>query len=222
MWWFLLVPWLALPQWAAMARKWAWKWTEDPSTPSFRKTLLAGFLVVVFLLWFSPVRWLVTHRPRKLDQSASKGTPWQLAMQLQAPPESQFPFLPKLAQELAQHFPNGRFTGTIFASETLGDYLLWALPNEMPVAMYAHPHLFPRQHWDDFLKAKFGEPGAREFLERHRANLVVVEAELCRQLAADLRNDPGWTIILDETGDRAKRNPRDRLFIALRNVPAGR
>jgi hypothetical protein len=220
-WWLLLSPWLAMPLWAALGRKRNWKWTLDPSTPSFRKTLLAGFVVIILLLWFAPVRWLLTLKPRSLEQSVSRGTPWKLAAQLQASPDAPDPELPKLAQELARRFPEGRFAGSIFASETLGDYLVWALPAEkMPVLMYAHPHLFPPAHWRAFLNTKFGRTGWRQFLDDNQVNLVVVEAELSKDLVTALRADQGWTVILDETGDRAKRNPRDRHFIALRVAPA--
>jgi hypothetical protein len=218
-WWLPLVPWLALPLWAAVADRRDWRWTTDPSIPSFRKTLLAGLLIVVALLWFTPVRWLIARHPRSLDLSVSQGTPWRLAAQLQAPGGSQAAWLPELGKALRDHYPEGRYQGRVFATETLGDYLFWALPPQTPVLIYTHLHLFPAAHWAECVTVKTAGPGWWEVLDRHGVNLVVFEPELFPDLARALRRDPTWKVVRDETGDRSKRAPRDRMLIALRKQP---
>jgi hypothetical protein len=217
-WWLMLVPWLMVPLWAAASERLPANWRALRSVPSFRKTLLAALLVVVVLPWSPPVRWLIAGRPRPLDQSVSRGTPWKLAAELTASPGAG-EWLPALHRELQEHYPGGRYTGRIFASETQGDYLVWALPAEFPVLAYTHVHLFPPEHWQACMTVKSAEPGWWEVLDRYRVNLVIVEPDLHPDLAGRLRLDPGWVIVQDEGGDRAKPDPRTRLLIALRKRP---
>lgn len=218
-WWVTLVPWLALPLWSATGSLLRWPWLHWQSVPSFRKTLLAGMLVLLVVLWSIPAGWLLSGRPHPLEKSIGTGTPWQLAAQLQAPADAPVPWLPSLAWELRQHYPDGRFRGGLFASESLGDYLLWALPPEMPVAVYTHVHLFTPEYWNDCLKVRSGLSGWNDILDKQRVNLIVVESEMHPQLRVAIRRDPAWKIILDEKGDPAKRDERCRLLIALRTEP---
>jgi len=159
---------------------------------------------------------LLKGRPRPLDKALTPGTPWRLAAQLDAPPDSAAPPLPDLARALAAHY-GGRFRGAIFASETQGDYLLWALPAEYPVLLYSHVHLFAPAYWQECMTVKRGGPGWRAALDRRGVNLVVVEADLHPSLCGELRRDPDWLVVLDQAGGRG--NPANRLFAALRKAP---
>jgi hypothetical protein len=219
LWWEMLVPWLVLPLWAAIGARSSWRWLRFQSVPSFRKTLLAALVVGLALLWSAPAQWLIRGHPQPLDLCVSRGTPWKVAAELVAPAEDQPQWLPDLGQELRQRYPAGRFTGRVFASETQGDYLSWALSPDFPVLVFTHAQLFPPRHWQDCLTVKSGSPGWWEVLDRDRVNLVVVEAETHARLTALLRKDPGWQVVVDEAGDRAKRDPRTRLFVALRKKP---
>jgi hypothetical protein len=218
-WWLMLVPWLILPHWAVIRGRLSWSWLEHESVPSFRKTLLAGMLMVVALCWSTPGQWLISGGPWPLQGAVSEGTPWRLAAQLTRPQDARAGWLPALGQWLKAHYLQGRYAGTIFASETQGDYLLWALPARMPLFVYAHVHLFTPEHWEECATVKRGEPGWRAVLDRHRINLVVVEPELHPSLRVALWRDPAWQVVLDETGSSAKWNKRGRLLVALRKTP---
>jgi hypothetical protein len=217
-WWIVLVPWIVLPEWAEVGRRIRWPWLHYRSEANGAKTLLAAGLLILAFVLTPAVKWLRGGQPRALDYSLSPGTPWRLAAQLTAGPDAP-PYYPELADALKRSYPQGRFHGRIFASETQGDYLLWALPPDYPVLIYTHLHLFPPQHWQDCLTVLLAEPGWREILDRNGVNLIVVEAEGHPQLAEALRGDADWRIVVDETGLYQKRDPRTRLLIAVRKTP---
>jgi hypothetical protein len=219
-WWLTLLPWLVLPLWAAAAERLPRSWKGVRSVPSFRKTVVAALLVVLVVPLSPPVRWLISGRPRPLEQSLSPGTPWRLAAEVAAFSE-QGEGLPVLREELRRRYPGGRYAGSVFASETQGDYLVWALPGEFPVLTYTHAHLFPPEHWQACRTVEDAGPGWWDVLDRYRVNLVVVEPDLHPDLARRLREDPRWLVVLDEAGERARPDPRTRLLIALRKQPSG-
>jgi hypothetical protein len=216
-WWFMLVPWLMLPHWRACRER--VPAGAAPTVPSFRKTVVAGLLFAVLLAWSSPLQWLYSGEPAPRDRALFNGTPWQLAEQLRDPTAAPPHAVPGLAEALARSYPNGRFTGGVFASETEGDYLLWALVPETPVFMYTHVHLMTPEAWRLCQLVKFGTPAWREVLDAARMNLVVVEAEMYPRLGELLHEDPAWQVLLDETGDPSKPDSRARLLVALRREP---
>jgi hypothetical protein len=238
-WWLLLVPWLVMPLWAAAGQRRAWWWLHLASVPSFRKTLMAAVLLIVAFLFSMPVQWLRAGGPPPLGLAVSAGTPWQVAAQLKDPNEE---WLPTLKQAL-QQYHRSRFTGYVFASATQGDYLTWALGSDMPVMACSQVHLFAPDYWQEMQTVLQGASGWWEILDRYGANLVVVEAEMYPHLARLLRRDAildraaaggegvfpqlaqflrqqaVWHMVLDETGNPGKRDPRTRLLIALRKQP---
>ncbi len=217
-WWLTLVPWLAAPLWATVAQRLPWSWPAS-DTPSFRKTIVAGLVVVVLLLWSSPVQSFINGAPAPLERSVSKGTPWQLAEQLNRPGDANAVYLPELADALAAYGPDHCYHGRIFASETLGDYLLWSLPDDMPVYIYTHVHLFSEDHWQKCLIVKLAVAGWENVLAENGINLIVVEAETHPHLRDAVRKDTDWKVVLDETGNTNKADMRMRLFVAVRKKP---
>jgi len=218
-WWFMVAPWVVLPHWAAIAQRFRF-WPEHwSSIPSFRNTLLVAGIAVMALTWLPPIHWLMGGEPTELKRSLSTGTPWRLAAALTSPgssdPESLLP------PAVLQSYPEGRFVGRIFASESLADYLLWTLPPEQSLLVYSHVHLFPPAHWWDCLLIKFGTVPGKTALDRKGVNLILVEAELHPYLRAWLVQSPDWTVCLDETGLTSKRDHRCRLLLAVRNKPIG-
>jgi hypothetical protein len=217
-WWMPLVPWLALPSWVALRDRLSWDWLRFESVLSLRKTIMVGLVVFMVLLFTPPVRWLVAGRPAPMAAAVTPATPWLLAEQLlSSPPEKDAP-VPRLASEL-RHYPDGRFRGAIFASETQGDYLLWALPPEYPVVVYTHVHLFSERHWKEVVEVKNAGPRWRALLDGWKANLVVVEAETHPHLANALQNDREWIIVLDETRAEKPKPVGSKSLIALRKEP---
>lgn len=227
-WWVMLAPALLVQLWSATGAALApsalaaggrqvagrWPWLHWQSVPSFRKTLLAALLLVLAALYSGPGSWALAGRPRPLGQAVGPQTPWRLSAQIQAPPGAKA-IWPELAQALAENYPGGRFQGRIFASEVLGDYLLWSLPRENAVLVYSHVHVFPASHWEEYTRVLYGNPGWWEVLDRHRVNLVIVESDVRKALADELRKDPDWLVV----PDAANKGNEVRPLVALRRRP---
>jgi hypothetical protein len=217
-WWLMVAPWLMVRYWpACLERLGSLRILQ--SVPSFRKTLVAGMLVALVLLWSIPAQWLIAGQPPAIERSLSGGTPWRLTYQLTHPDSTDPRGMPQLRKLLAAHYPGGRFTGGVFASETLGDLPIWDLAPQVPVFIYTHVHLFPAEHWQRCLAVRSGSTAGREVLDRYHVNLVVVEPDLNPRLCAWLRADLGWQVLADDSQQPAGRDTRQRLFIALRLRP---
>jgi hypothetical protein len=212
-WWVLLVPWILAPHWAIILQGAPWL-VQDRSVPSLRKTIVAVLLAGALLAWSAPANWLLEGSPRPLDRAVAEGTPWRVAEELR---KAEGKYLPELAAWLREHYPSGKITDRIFTSETQGDYLLWALAPETRLFMYTHVHLFPPEVWQDCQKVKFGHPDWDKILKDHDVKVLLVEAELHPRLRQQLLAAPDrWRILLDETGNPRKSDPRSRLLIAVR------
>jgi hypothetical protein len=217
-WWLMLVPWLALPLLTTALERLPHYWRPEPAVPSFRKTVVAGLIAVVLVLWSAPGQWLVSGKPAPLAQVVSQGTPLELAHNLQDPEHPEGDWRMAFYKTL-EGYPRHEYRGVIFASETQGDFLAWSLPhNTMPVFIDTHVHLFPAEQWQRAVLVKWALPGWREVLDNWVVNLVVVEADSHPHLCEALRHDDEWKVLLDETNG-GKRDPRCRLFVALRKTP---
>ncbi len=218
-WWLMVAPWLIVQYWPAHKPGWFARWTQFESVPSFRKTLLAGALIVLAGVWSIPGQWLAAGHPGNLDRTLSAGTPLHLTTLLLEPGREPAPELAKLEKALREKYPHQQFSGRIFVSETLGDFFLWELAPDAPILVYSHVHLFTPEHWREVMAVRFGQPSWRMILDRHGVNLVVVEPERNPRLCSLLRQDKDWLVVLDETGLARKPDPRNQHFIALRVSP---
>jgi len=217
-WWLMLAPWIVVRYWPACLERWRARLSYQ-SVPSFKKTLAAAMLVVLGGLWSNPGQWILAGQPAALQRALSGGTPWQLTYQLAQGNAADERGMPALQKLLSATYPHGRFTGCVFASETLGDVVLWDLAPEVPVFIYTHVHLFPPEHWQRCLAVRQGSAAGRRILDQYHVNLVVVEPDFNSRLCALLRKDTGWKVLVDEGDHPVKRDPRQRLFIALRSGP---
>lgn len=211
-WWLPLVPWIIAPHWAAAAEKWGLAFR--PGTPNFVKTMAAAALAFIAVGLSPAVTWPRTGGPRPVEQALHMGTPFDIAAALTGAK----PADPARAGELpavVRDWYGGKFTGRVFSSEAAGEYLLWALPPDAPVLMYNHAQLFPPLHWSECLAVKAGRPGWWEILDRHQVNLVVVETDGHAALRDEIKDHPGWRVVVDET-DVPNRPPLGRLFVAVR------
>lgn len=216
--WFLTVaPWLVLPAMGEAVRRWSPTWWH--SVPSFRKTMLVGMCAGLAVMWSIPAQAIMGQRNADLRRSLSDGTPWPQALAIT---DSDAIAGSKLVEAITAHYPDGRFSGGIFANETLGDFFLWRLTAPVPIYMYSHVHLFSPEQWGRYVAIRDARGGWEPLLDRAAINLVVLYAEQKLPLQNQLRRSPGWLVVTDETGDRSKPDPRNRLFVALRKVPAGR
>jgi hypothetical protein len=219
-WWLLAAPWIMAPHWAAIAARAGLPRGIDFDRRSGWWTALAALLATGLAAFSTPVQWVVRGRPEPLDRAVSQGTPWRLAATLREPSGPPSERLEALEWALRDHYLDGRFVGSILPGPEAGDFLVWALGNEVPVLAYLHPHVFTRSYWDRYGLVLGGVGTWRDFLDAHRVNLVVVAAE-GGGLAAAIREDPAWLVVLDEAGSRARRRPTDRLLAALRTHPLG-
>lgn len=211
-WWCPLVPWVIAPHWVAAAPRLGVE--LPPNTPSFKKTMFAVVVAAVAAFVSSPTRhWLKAGGPRPVEQALHPATPYDVAAALKGEPPAEPDRVAALADAVRREH-GGRFTGRVFASETQGEYLLWALPPEAPVMMFNHAQLFPADYWAECLGVKEAAPGWWEVLDRRRAAAVVVEAGLYPVLCDGVRRHPGWRVVVDEADRPAG------LFVAVRK-PAG-
>ena len=155
--------------------------------------------------WSTLGNMLLQKEMTPLDRSLHPGTPQLIDQASRGKPTGVSPELIAALQR-----PNS----TIFCSETLGDYCLFA--NTKPVIVYTHVQAFPEQHWRDCMAVKQGEPNWEKLLNQWNTTVVCVEADLHPQLCDLLRRSPNWAIVLDEASSSRKPNPKSRLFIAAR------
>jgi len=219
LWWWTLAVWLLARLGPGLGDRFATMPSLPEGEPSRCKAWAAAAALGVCALFFPPVRSAVFGTPATVGDVVSPGTPWRLALELTARPADEGRWLPELRSLQRAHYPDGRFQGVIFASETQGDFLIWALPADAPVLMFTHAHVFTKKHWDECLDAKYADGEWSAFLTRHRCNLIVVEVKSHEKLAAAVRADAAWLIVRDEQPVEVKRGVWVGQFIALRKDP---
>lgn len=213
-WLFSMVPWLAMPYFGnAWLRFRPSNWVAKLS---FRKTLIAGMAAIVALMWSLPAQRLFGTQKTDVTRSLSDGTPWAQAFAIAQPvavPDN------PLSKAIASTFPDGRFLGTIYTGDTLGDFFVWRLASPAPVYMYSHVHLFSEDQWHRFTTIRDGKTGWRQELDRAGVNVVIARPAVEPGICQRLRGDSAWSVITDETNMATKRDPRHRLLVAVRKQP---
>jgi len=214
MWFIAVAPWIALPSFGRAVARHRPNWWRG--VPSFRKTLVAAAFLLVALMWSIPIQSMIDRKPPELSRIVSDGTALEYAYAVHDPrlvPES------VLSKVLKQHYPEGRFTGTIYSDETLGDFFVWKLTPPVPIFIYSHVHLFTLNHWQRYVTIRDAKSGWREELDRANVNLIAVVPRDKPLLCKQLRQDSGWKVIIDESSYSTKIDPRCRHFVALRVSP---
>ena len=207
-WWWTIAVWLLARLGPGLADRFP-TLPKIPDGPPNRLNAWIALLAIFGALVVFPPFVKIESR-----QVVSEGTPWRLGLELTAKPEDEGRWLPPLRQTVREHYPAGRFQGSIFASETQGDFLVWKLPRNVPVLMYTHAHVFSVEHWKACLNVRRGDSGWREFLAENRVNLIAVEIQEHEALCEQLRQDPDWQIIQD-----APKAESMSVLIALRKKP---
>jgi hypothetical protein len=213
-WWAPMVPWIIGPHWVVAATRWNLRATDN--VPSFRKTALAALLVVVTISVSPALSWAKMRRPHSVAEALHPGTPYDVAAVLKGQQPANSERVAELAKVIQTEL-NGQLTGRVFASETQGEYLLWALPAESPVMLFNHIQLFTPAYWTECQKLKFAQPGWSEVLEQFQPTVIVVEVDRHPRLCAELRQRPDWIVAVDETTKPATDN-FTRLFVAVRKT----
>ncbi|WP_020468306.1 hypothetical protein [Zavarzinella formosa] len=199
LWWWIIAMWL-------LARLGPGLGERFPTIPSLpegepkRWKFFVGAAITAYCLGSLVLeRYVPVAPPMERNTVLSKATPWRLAWELLDSKESSHGgWIPELRTEINRQFPDGKFKGVIFSSETQGDFLVWALPPEMPVTLFTHAHVFSKQHWDVCLNVKAGEPDALEILKRFDARLLIVETDTHGKLCQIIRDSEDWIVVVDE------------------------
>jgi hypothetical protein len=210
-WWYPLVPWIVLPHWLAIAEARGWTWPRRWDFPQRYRKRAALVLVLVLVVLLTPVSWLWQWRPRSLATTLDEDIPWRVALQLRARDDTAEPWFPALAARLKGSYPEGRFTGLVFTTETTGDFLLWALFDEWQVFMYSQVQFFGARQWGDYQEIRHAKPEWWEVLDRRGVNLIVIERAEAPEFAAVLGRDPAWEILQGAEGGP--------LLVAVRTTP---
>ena len=211
-WWSPLALWIVAPLWTAWAKERPAGWKS--SLPSFRKTALAGLIVIVAFIASPASYWVKAGRPRSFASALYPATPYGVARVLRGEEAGDSGRAQVLSQALKEAGISS-LSGPIFCSERLGEYLLWALPADMPVMMYNHAQLFTAEHWSRCLIIKDGGEGWEAILQEYEAAWIVVETHYHPQLCSLIRQHPHWKVVLDEK-DVRELPPDARLFVAVR------
>jgi hypothetical protein len=213
-WWAPLVFWIVAPLWTEWAKKQPWSWPSG--IPSFRKTALAGLIVVIVLVVSPASHWVKTGRPRSFASALYSATPYGVAQVLRgenAESSGRARLLLRALQDagMSEVPPQG----PIFCSERQGEYLLWSLPPNIPVMMYNHAQLFSVEYWSRCLTVKEGGEAWDMILQEYGAKWIVVETYYHARLCSQVREHPRWKVVLDE--ENVQQLPPDaRLFVAVR------
>jgi hypothetical protein len=182
-WWTMILPWVAVPHLQALFERGIPALARPAQPPNLKKTVLAALIVMVLLLWSPMALWAVWGDPPVGSQKVSRETPLRAARYLRD-------------QYAAD--ADGRLGRGVFASETVGDYLLWDLRLDPPIKItcYTHVHLLPPDHWKRCLNVKEGRPGWEAELNSWNVQFVVIEPNINPGLAARLRESPSaWEIV---------------------------
>jgi hypothetical protein len=217
-WWLVLVPWALASFGPIIVQRFGIAASVAPSVPSLRKTLLAAGIAALTLLWAPPIQWLVQGKPWPRPMPVSLATPWRLGLELKASPSDCGRWLHGFNAAVTS-YPGARFQGSIFCSESLGDYLIGPAPADAPVMVYSHVQYFPAEYFRHCMEAKYGRGDWRQWCAANHVNLVAIEPDMYPDLARSLRDDPEWDVVADET-NAGRRQLGDRLFIAVRRKPA--
>jgi hypothetical protein len=211
-WWIMVYGWVIVPHLGAIADRWPHRigWLDDRSVPSLRKAILAGALAILLLACSRPAVWLLFGVTPKAETRVTAVTPIHV--------------LDRIA---AIDAVNGPRPHVIFASETLGDYLLWDLgqhsfPEPVRLSCYTHVHLFTKEHWDQCLQVKNATRQWEQVLDRMGVDLLVLEDELYDQgQRIQEKKAPGFSNLIDRVREASDRwqvlsKPDDPIFLAQR------
>lgn len=212
LWWWMIAMWLLARIGPGLGERFATMPGFSDGASKVWKFAFGMILIAACVVLAMPNLRLLPTEARPI-RSVNLSTPWMFAECLK-----RGLYYETLASEIKKRSPNGRFEGVIFSSETQGDYLVWALPPEMPVTLYTHAHVFGKPHWDDCLAVKAGNPNSLEILRKLDARILIVEgderhATICQMI----RDSSDWIVVVDEVPPpHSEDEMRPERFIAIR------
>jgi hypothetical protein len=193
-WWWMVVVWILAKIGPGVLDRIASAPNLPEEKPSRPKAVVAVVASVFALFAFPPIKSAVLKN--HIDDVVSAETPWRLSLELSATPPNEGRWMPGLRRAIREHYPNEQFQGTIFASETQGDFLAWAHPKQ--TLLFTHAHIFSPSYWSSCMDAKYAEGDWIKFLTTMRANIIVAEPATHAALLVHLRENMDWILVEDD------------------------
>jgi hypothetical protein len=227
-WWVMVFTWVAVPHLRAIAGR--FPWIDDRSVPSLRKTVAAVVIIVSLLAWSRTAIWLVWGDAPTSAGRVTAVTPvhvLDLIRTVDATRDLAARLSAGTPLEAAAVSPTGPRPHVIFASETLGDYLLWDLGQRgrepaVRLCCYTHVHLFTAEHWARCMQVKNANRGWQQLLDEWGADVMVLEYDLYEQDEHRKQGKhPGFSDLIDRVREASDRwqvisGPGEPVFVAQR------
>ncbi len=200
-WWIMVFAWVILPHLTALLQRLRLPFLDECDRPDLRRTILAVVATVSILNWCAPLQWLLWNEAPVGSRRVTEATPLKASAYLKR-----------------RYAADPQLPRCVFASETLGEYLLWDLRLDPPVRVfcYTHVHLLTPEHWQECMAVKNGDRGWQEILDRHGVAFLIVEPDLHPNLAKQVRAaEDRWEIVPEMGPNLVARR------IGIPSVPAG-
>ncbi len=160
-WWCMVFVWVIIPHLDAVLQHYLPGWLSQEAHVDGRKTIFALMLGSMLVLWSAPLQWLLFKDAPLASQRVTALTPRAAVEYLRA----QY-----------NHDPEHKLHGVVFASESLGDFLLWELRQPgVRIYCYSHVHLFTREHWDKCFRIKSADHTWEQIADQEGIDFIVVE-----------------------------------------------
>lgn len=106
--------------------------------------------------------------------------------------ESKHGISPLAPVQLAEYLEKKPISGQVFNSMEVGDYLLYAGPQNLKLFMSSHVDLAPREIWKAYLTIVNGTGDWKEQLDRYSVNAVIVDKEAHGNLISEIAREQNW------------------------------
>jgi hypothetical protein len=153
------------------------------SRTGLNSVVAAGLCWIAFAI--TPFGGLVLHGPKDVDEMARRFR------------RSVSPFTPV---ELTDWLNRNEVpSGQVFNCSEWGDYLLFAGPPQLPLFVYSHVHLTPREVWQDYREISYGLTSEWQTrLDRYGVNSVIMDHRAHGEMIRKLTRDPQWEQVYDD------------------------
>jgi hypothetical protein len=180
-WWAMVCPWVLTQHLHLALEHWRFIGLHDQDRPDLRKTILAVLAIGSICMWSTPAFWAIWGEAPSGVMRVTETTPYRASAYMR----KQFEENPALSR-------------MVFASETLGDYLIWDLRPTPParITCYTHLHLLRPEHWLDCMAVKNGADNWQAVLDKNQVSFLMFEPDLHPRLAKRVREaTEEWEII---------------------------
>ncbi|WP_417395575.1 hypothetical protein [Gimesia chilikensis] len=93
-----------------------------------------------------------------------------------------------------EYLKEKQIQGQLFNSMELGDYLLWAGPENLNIFANSHVHLLPREVWNHYLRISNRAGDTEELLDRYGVKTIVLDLPRRESLMKSLTKEGVWRV----------------------------